>query len=77
VERAALRKSKEKVKGLGNISRLPVERHEPELKRLAVRLGEDAVILRQEFEEFIGVEGGEVSTEKTALGNSKTLAIAR
>jgi hypothetical protein len=64
-ERAALRKSKEKAKGLGNISRLPVARHEQELKGLAARLGEDAAVLRQEFEEFIGIGGGEISTEKT------------
>jgi hypothetical protein len=64
-ERAALRKSKERTKGLANISRLPVARHEQELKRLAARLGDDAAVLRQEFEEFIGVGGGEISTEKT------------
>jgi hypothetical protein len=63
-ERAVLRKSKEKAKGLSNISRLPIARHEQELKRLAVRLGEDAAVLRQEFEEFIGVGGGEASNEK-------------
>jgi len=64
-ERVAFRKSKERAKGLANISQLPVARHEHELKRLAARLGEDAAVLRQEFEEFIGVGGGELSTEKT------------
>src|SRR5262249_19440419 len=63
-ERAAVRKSKERAKGLTNISRLPVARHEQELKRLAARLGEDAAVLRQEFEAYIGVGGGEASIDK-------------
>jgi hypothetical protein len=32
---------------------------------LAARLGEDAAVVRQEFEEFIGVGGGELSAERT------------
>jgi len=66
-ERVALQKSKEKAKGLGVISRLPVARHEPELQKLAARLGDDVDVaaLRQEFEELLGVGGGEVSADKT------------
>jgi putative DNA primase/helicase len=64
-KKAALRKAKDKAKALGNISRLPVARHEPELQKLADRLGEDVAALREEFEEFVGVGGGEVSAEKT------------
>ena len=64
-EKAALQKAKAKVKAIGNIARLPVARHEPELNKLAARLGEDVATLRREFEEFIGVGGGDVSAART------------
>jgi len=63
-EREAERKSNEKAKGLRNIMRLPVARHDKELRRLAERLGGDEPALRQEFDELLGVGGGEASTEK-------------
>jgi hypothetical protein len=63
--REAERKNNEKAKAFGNISRLPVARHDKELARLAARLCEDIAALRKQFEEFTGVGGGEVSTEKT------------
>jgi hypothetical protein len=64
-EQAALKKAKAKAKAIANISRLPVARHEPELNKLAERLGEDDATLRREFEEFIGVGGGDVSARRT------------
>jgi hypothetical protein len=63
-EKEAERKAKEKAKTFGNIMRLPVARHEKELQRLAERLDEDVVALREEFQEFLGV-GVETSIEKT------------
>ena len=54
-DREAERKVKEKSKGFANMLRLPVARHEKELRRLAERLGEDLAALRQEFTEFAGV----------------------
>jgi putative DNA primase/helicase len=62
IEKEVERKSKEKAKAFGNLQKLPVARHEKELQRLAARLGEDVTMLRQEFDEFIGVEGGDASS---------------
>jgi putative DNA primase/helicase len=62
IEKEVERKSKEKAKAFGNLQKLPVARHEKELQRLAARLGEDIAMLRQEFDEFIGVEGGVASS---------------
>jgi hypothetical protein len=45
-EKEAERKAKDKAKTFGNLARLPVARHEKELKRLAARLGEDVAALR-------------------------------
>lgn len=63
-EREAERKSKEKAKGFGNILRLPVARHDKELRKLAERLGGDEPTPRQEFDELLGVGGDEASRKK-------------
>jgi putative DNA primase/helicase len=62
IEKEAERKNKEKLKTFGNLLKLPVARHEKELQRLAARLDEDVTMLRQEFDEFVGVEGGDASS---------------
>jgi putative DNA primase/helicase len=64
-EKAALQKSKQKAKGFSNISRLSAVQQQSELQKLAERLGEDVAALREEFEQFLGVGSGEVSSEKT------------
>jgi chemotaxis protein histidine kinase CheA len=65
-EKEAERKAKERAKALGNLLKLPVARHEQELQRLAERLGEDVAALREELDELIGLERGDVFTfEKT------------
>lgn len=61
----AQQKAKDKAKGFGDISRLPRARHEQELKKLAAQLDEDVAALRQEFIEFLGVDRGDVSAERT------------
>jgi chemotaxis protein histidine kinase CheA len=58
VEKEAARKAKEKHKGFANLLKLPVDRHDNELSKLATRLDEDLEALRQEFKEFLGVELG-------------------
>jgi hypothetical protein len=63
-EKAAAKKEKEKAKTFGTIMRLPVDRHQKELERLAERLKEDVETLREEFEECLGV-GADVSITKT------------
>jgi hypothetical protein len=65
-EKEAERKAKEKAKALATIARLPVARHANELARLAERIGDDVDALREEFEDFLGVEsdaGAPAATE--------------
>ena len=57
-QKEAERKAKEKNKSFANLLKLPVERHENELSKLAKRLGEDLETLRQEFKDFVGVADG-------------------
>ena len=52
IEKAAERKSKERAKAFADISRLPSERGEAELDKLAERLGEDVSALRDDFSEY-------------------------
>jgi hypothetical protein len=54
----AERRAKEKRKSFGNMLKLPVDRHDGELAKLAKRLGEDLEALRQEFKEFVGIAEG-------------------
>jgi putative DNA primase/helicase len=54
----AERRAKEKNKSFGNMLKLPVDRHDDELAKLAKRLGEDLEALRQEFKEFVGIAEG-------------------
>ena len=65
-EKEAERKTKKKAKAFGTIARLPVARHAGELDRLAERIGEDAAVLREEFDDFLGIasdDGAPAATE--------------
>jgi hypothetical protein len=64
-DQEAQRKHREKERKFTKLTKLPRAERDARLAELAVRLGEDAAVLRQEFEEFIDVGCGEVSTEKT------------
>jgi hypothetical protein len=65
-QKEAERKAKEKHKGFVNLLKLPVDRHDNELSKLATRLDEDLEALRQELKEFLGVElSATTPTEKT------------
>jgi flagellar biosynthesis GTPase FlhF len=57
-KKEAERKAKEKRKSFNNLLKLPVDRHDGELAKLAKRLGEDLEALRQEFKDFAGVTDG-------------------
>jgi len=57
-KKEAERKAKEKKKSFGNMLKLPVDRHDGELAKLARRLGENLEALRQEFKDFVGVAEG-------------------
>jgi Protein of unknown function (DUF3631) len=57
-QKEAERKAKEKQKSFNNLLKLPVERHDNELTKLAKRLGEDTEALQQEFKDFVGVADG-------------------
>jgi Protein of unknown function (DUF3631) len=52
IEKAAERKSKERAKAFADISKLPSERGEAEIERLAELLGEDVSALRDDFSEY-------------------------
>jgi hypothetical protein len=56
-------KSKRRAKGLGNILRLPVARHEGELVKLAKQLGDDVAALRQELAGLLGLDEASDKTE--------------
>jgi hypothetical protein len=58
-KKQAERIAKEKRKSFNNLLKLPVDRHDGELVKLARRLGvDDLEALRQEFKEFVGVADG-------------------
>ena len=57
-QKEAERKAKEKNKSFANLLKLPVDRHDDELAKLAKRLGEDLGALQQEFKDFAGVADG-------------------
>jgi hypothetical protein len=58
IEKEEERKAKEKCKSFNNLLKLPVDRHDDELAKLANRLDEDLEALRQEFKEFVGIAEG-------------------
>jgi hypothetical protein len=57
-EKEAKAKADDKEKTSSTIARLPVASHVKELERLAERIGEDIAALREEFKDFLGIEGG-------------------
>jgi hypothetical protein len=57
-KKEAARKAKEKKQSFNNLLKLPVDRHDDGLIKLAKRLGEDLEALRQEFRDFVGVADG-------------------
>jgi hypothetical protein len=66
-KKEADRKAKEKKKAFANLLKLPVDRHDGELIKLAKRLGDDDLeALRQEFKDFVGIaEGFSISDDIT------------
>jgi putative DNA primase/helicase len=66
-KKEAERKAKEKQKSFGNMLKLPVDRHDGELAKLAKRLCEDLEALHQEFKDFVGIaEGFSISDDDIA-----------
>jgi chemotaxis protein histidine kinase CheA len=63
-EKEAEKRAKEKAKGFATLSKLPVDRHAAELEKLAKRLDEEPAALREEFEEFLGVELGAATSKE-------------
>jgi putative DNA primase/helicase len=61
----AERKAKEKKKGFDNLRKLPADRYDGELIKLAKRLGvDDLETLRQEFKDFVGVAEGVATSDE-------------
>jgi putative DNA primase/helicase len=65
LEKEQARKEKERAKAFDTVLKLPVARHEEELRRLAELLGEDVAVLREELDELIGLDRGAPTFEKT------------
>jgi hypothetical protein len=66
IDKESARKSKEKAKAFADIIKLPSDRHEAELSKLAKRLGEDLAALRYEFSEYCSAEAPSSGSSATS-----------